>query len=408
MGFLGPSIHIALVTCTPFHLKIYPLTCNPFVDFCEVVHKSCYMLLQITGIEILVALGTSILVLIVMPQFDVLTNLFISGGVCIGTSFLHVVLRLQLEHWMIIFPICSIILVFTGYGLLSTDYYVRISSYVSDQEQDCYYYVALAIIASILISFNWWENSLQASNNIQDMLTELDAFRDSVFMITSLMRIAVTVGVYFFYYCLIAETRINWTAFTEITEATLEIGLGVFFLQAFCSAACHWFGVVACKIHAVKLSFAMPVSLTGPVTLIVGITLFLTQANTLVVAPETSYFSKVTGNYTPIDNPFLDFCSGLVKLKVSNSTPLILLELSNSICRTTLNSHYAVWPFSMLAIEGVCMWLGLITCTYYVWSMKVPRIERTSQLFVRRLYESAFIDQSLLLNTKMKVKNPER
>lgn len=356
------------------------------------------------------ALGTSILVLIVMPQFDVLTNLFISGGVCIGTALFHACLRLQLQTWMIIFPICSIILVLTGYSLLAIDYYVRISSYVSDQEQDCYYYVALAIFGSFLISFNWWENSLQASNvsKIQDMLNDLDGFRDSVFMITSLMRIAVTVGVYFLYYGLIAETRINWNAFTEITEDTLEIGLGVFFLQAFCSAACHWFGVVACKIHAVRISFAMPVSLTGPATLIVAIILFLAQASTLNVPPETSYLSEVTGNYTPIDNPFLDFCYGLVKLKVSNSTPLILLELSNSICRTTLNSHYAVWPFSILALEGVCMWLGLITCTYYVWSMKLPRIERTSQLFVRRLYESAFIDQSLLLNIKMKVKNPER
>lgn len=356
------------------------------------------------------ALGTSILVLIVMPQFDVLTNLFISGGVCIGTAFLHAFLRLQRESWMIIFPICSIILVFTGYGLLATDYYVRISSYVSDQEQDCYYYVALAIFASLLISLNWWENSLQASNKLQDMLTELDSFRDSAFMFTSLMRIAVTVGVYFLYYCLIAENqnRIDWNAFTKITEDTLEVGLGVFFLQVFCSAACHWFGVVACKIHAVRMSFAIPVSLTGPVTLIVAVTLFLTQAKTLVV-PEASYFSNpMTVNYTPIDNRFLDFCSGLVKFKVSNTTPIIVLELANSICRTTLNSHYAVWPFSMLALEGVCMWLGLITCAYYVWGMKVPRIERTSQLFVRRLYESAFIDQSLLLNTKMKVKNLER
>lgn len=351
------------------------------------------------------ALGTSILVLIVMPQFDVLTNLFISGGVCIGTAFFHAFFRLQNQRWMIIFPICSIILVLTGYSLLVTDYYVRISSYVSEQDQDCYYYVGLAILASLLISLNWWENSLQASGKIQDMLTELDGFRDSVFMITSLMRIAVTVGVYFFYYWPISKININWNAFTEITEDTLEVGLGVFFLQAFCSAACHWFGVVACKIHAVRLSFAMPVSLTGPVTLIVGITLFLSQARILAVTPETSIVSEV--NYTLIENPFVNFCNGLVKLKVSNSTPLILLELSNSICTTTLNSHYAVWPFSMLALEGICMWLGLITCAYYVWGMKVPRIERTSQLFVRRLYESAFIDQSLLLNTKMKVKSPE-
>lgn len=36
-------------------------------------------------------------------------------------------------------------------------------------------------------------------------------------------------------------------------------------------------------------------------------------------------------------------------------------------------------------------------------AFQVQRIERTSQLFVRRLYESAFIDLSLLLNTKMKL-----
>lgn len=350
----------------------------------QVITLPCFILLQISVFEILVALGTSVLVLIVMPQFDVLTNLFISGGVCIGTAFLNAIFRLQHKRWMIIFPICSIILVSIGYSLLAIDYYVRINSYTIDQKQDYYYYVGLAIFASLLISVNWWENSVQASNKMQDMLSELDAFRDSVFMLTSLLRIAITLGVYFLYYCLIAETRINWGAIREIKEHTLEVGLGVFFLQIFCSAACHWFGVVACKIHAVRMSFATPVSLTGPVTLIVGITLFLTQASSLNVAPETSYISAVTGNYTLIDNPFLDFCSGLVKLRASNSTSLILLELTNSICKTTLSSHYAVWPFSMLALEGVCMWLGLMTCTYYVWSMKVPRIERTSQLFVRR------------------------
>ncbi|KAJ8416019.1 hypothetical protein AAFF_G00380410 [Aldrovandia affinis] len=57
----------------------------------------------------------------------------------------------------------------------------------------------------------------------------------------------------------------------------------------------------------------------------------------------------------------------------------------------------------MLVLEGLCMWLALLCATYYVWNIKVQRIERTTQLFVRRLYESAFIDQSMLLNTKMKV-----
>ncbi|XP_036439164.1 chitin synthase 1 [Colossoma macropomum] len=353
-------------------------------------------------IEVLVAVGTAVLVLIVMPQFDVLTNLFICGGVCILTSILQIVFRLPQERWMIIFPVCSLILVLIGYTLLAVDYYVRISSHVVDQDENSYMYVGIAIFTSLLISLNWWENSLQASNNIQEMLSELDGFRDFVFMITSLLRIAVTVGIYFLYYGLIANPRIDFAEYSHIKDEALQVGLGLFFLQAFCSAACHWFGVVACKIHAVRMSFAFPVSLTGPVTLIIGLALFLTKAGNLDVGTHIIY-----ANYTPIDNPFLDFCAGLKKLQNSNTTSVVLLELSNSICRTSLNSHYALWPFSMLVLEGFCMWLGLIACTYYVWSMKVPRIERTSQLFVRRLYESAFINQSLLLNIKMKVKYPD-
>uniref|UniRef100_A0A8B9JJK8 chitin synthase n=1 Tax=Astyanax mexicanus TaxID=7994 RepID=A0A8B9JJK8_ASTMX len=382
-------------------LKYYLRFCIYVLFRTHVVNLSS-LLFKICLIESLVAIGTAVLVLIVMPQFDVLTNLFIGGGVCIVTSILQIVFRLQHQRWMIIFPICSLILVLIGYSLLATDYYVRISSLVLKDANEYFMYVGIAIPASLLISLNWWENCLQASGNIQEMLSELDGFRDFVFMITSLLRIAITLGAYFLYYGLIAKPGINFSLFTETPEDAVQIGLGIFFLQAFCSAACHWFGVVACKIHAVRMSFAFPVSLTGPVTLIVGIALFVSKAGNLDAGMQIVYF-----NFTPIENPFLDFCYGLDSLKSSNATPVVLLELSNSICRTSLNSNYALWPFSMLAIEGVCMWLGLVTCTYYVWNMKVPRIERTSQLFVRRLYESAFIDLSMLLNTKMKVKNPD-
>lgn len=74
-------------------------------------------LFQICAIECLVSLGTSVLVLVVMPQFDVLTNLFISGGVCIVSAILQIVYRLQRETWKIIFPICSLILTVVGNSL---------------------------------------------------------------------------------------------------------------------------------------------------------------------------------------------------------------------------------------------------------------------------------------------------
>ncbi|XP_065106046.1 chitin synthase 1 [Paramisgurnus dabryanus] len=350
-------------------------------------------------IESLVALGTAILVLIVMPQFDILTNLCIPGGTCILSSVLQIVFRLQRDRWMIIYPICSLILVISGYVLVAVEYYVRVSSFVPFQEAEGYLYIGIAIFASLLISLNWWENPFRASSNIQEMLNELDGFRDTVYLVTSLLRIGITMAVYFLYYTF-TEPGIDWGAFSKAKSA-VDIGLVVFFLQAFCSAACHWFGVVACKIHAVKFGFALPVSFCGPATLILGITLFLIQVD----KTDHTVSNIITSipNYTVIENPFWAFCSQLANIKDNNSTSVVMVEISNSICQTTLNSPYALWPFSMLALEGVCMWLGLLSCTYYVWKLKVQRIERTSQLFVRRLYESAFIDLSLLLNTKMKV-----
>ncbi|XP_034536216.1 chitin synthase 1 [Notolabrus celidotus] len=340
-------------------------------------------------IECLVSLGTSILVLVVMPRFDVLTNLFISGGVCIVSAILQIVFRLQREKWKILFPICSLVLTVAGYCLLGIDYYVRVDSYVDRQSTDCFSFIALGIFASLLVSFCWWENPLQATNSMQDTLSELDGFRDFVFVISSILRILVIGAVYLIYHVLIEET-ITWEDFNlgDNDWLLLQSGLVLFFLQAFCSAACHWFGVVACKIHAVRMSFALPVCFTGPAVLLLGMILFVTEAQSLDGAKQGS---------------IPEFCESLTLLSHRNTTPVILLEITRSICQTSLNSYYLQWPFLMLALEGVCMWSGFVTCTYYVWKIKVQRIERTSQLFVRRLYESAFIDLSLLLNTKMKV-----
>ncbi|XP_035011461.2 chitin synthase 1 [Hippoglossus stenolepis] len=357
--------------------------------FKSFIQPNMKTLFFVCAIECLVSLGTSVLVLVVMPQFDVLTNLFISGGVCIVSAILQIVFRLQRKTWKIVFPLCSLILTLAGYCLLGVDFYVRVSSYVDRQSPNCFIYVGLGIFSSLLISLCWWENPLQATNQMQEKLSELDGFRDFVFVISSILRIIVIGGVYLIYYVLI-DKSIVWADFNMQNDdwLLLQTGLGLLFVQAFCSAACHWFGVVACKIHAVRMSFALPVCCAGPATLLLGLILFITEVDKLKGAQHGS---------------IQEFCESLVHLSQTNTTPVVILEITRSICRTSLNSYYLQWPFSMLALEGVCMWSGFVTCTYYVWKIKVQRIERTSQLFVRRLYESAFIDLSLLLNTKMKV-----
>ncbi|KAI3377097.1 hypothetical protein L3Q82_000295 [Scortum barcoo] len=200
--------------------------------FKSFVQPNMKTMLFICTIECLVSLGTSILVLVVMPQFDVLTNLFISGGVCIVSAILQIIFRLQRETWKIVFPICSLLLTVAGYCLVGIDYYVRVSSYVDRQSPDCFIYIAVGIFASLLVSLCWWENPLQATNRMQDKLSELDGFRDFVFVITSILRIMVIGGVYLIYHVLIEKT-IVWSNFNlgGKEEELLQIGLGLFFLQ---------------------------------------------------------------------------------------------------------------------------------------------------------------------------------
>uniref|UniRef100_A0A3Q1F005 chitin synthase n=1 Tax=Acanthochromis polyacanthus TaxID=80966 RepID=A0A3Q1F005_9TELE len=386
-------------------MLVFCLVCPNFLVFLKSLWRCAFKsfvrpnmktMAFICAIECLVSLGTSVLVLVVMPEFDVLTNLFISGGVCITSAILQIVFKLQREPWRITYPVCSLILIVAGYCLLGIDYYVRAHSHVAGETTHCFTFVAIGICASLLVSLCWWENPLQATNRVQDTLSELDGFRDFVFIISSILRIIVIAGVYLVYHVLIVKS-ITWSNFNlGNKEWELLKSTKYFFCilsQAFCSAACHWFGVVACKIHAVRMGFALPVCCTGPAVLLVGLILFLTQAQTLGGDKTVN----ITGDFSS------SFCENLKYQSLKNTSPMTLLEVTHSICQTSLNSYYLQWPFSMLALEGLCMWTGFLTCTYYVWKTKVQRIERTSQLFVRRLYESAFIDQSLLLNTKIKV-----
>lgn len=132
-----------------------------------------------------------------------------------------------------------------------------------------------------------------------------------------------------------------------------------FLSKAICSAACHWFGVVACKIHAVKMSFALPVCCTGPAVLLLGMALFLTQVQKLDGAEHgsmTGEFSSFVVNLHDLNSCLwsaqttcckcdsnvmfiAEFCESLVYVSHRNTTPVVLLEITRSICRTSLGRY---------------------------------------------------------------------
>ncbi|KAK6489131.1 chitin synthase chs-2-like [Huso huso] len=343
-------------------------------------------MLAICLIESLVSCGTSLLALVAMPYFDILTNLFILGSVCFFSSVFQAAFHLQKNAWKIIFPICSVVFVLGGYVLLGLDYYIRKTSIITNgNSPNDYLYVGLGIFATILVSLNWWENSFQASNKLHNALAELEGFRDFLFMISSILRTAV-IGIVFAV-CITVE-GFSWSDFSKFPADTVQRGVGLFLLQAFASAVCHWFGVVGCKIHAVRCSFALPVVLTTPAVVIAFVVSFLIQFNNIL---QNNVNATIGG-----------FCSDFYDYKLMNTSKLVLDEISNSICHTSVR-YNEPWGPAVMGLEGLCWWVGLLCSTYYIWTQKFQRIERTTQIFVRRLYEAAFIDQSLLLNTRMKI-----
>ncbi|XP_058874904.1 chitin synthase chs-2-like [Acipenser ruthenus] len=343
-------------------------------------------MLVICLIESLVSFGTSLLALVAMPHFDILTSLFILGSVCFFSSIFQAAFHLQKKAWKIIFPICSVVFVLAGYILLGLDYYIRSTSTITNgNSSKDYLYVGLGIFASILVSLNWWENAFQAGNKLDNALTELEGFRDFVFMISSILRTAV-IGIVFAVY--ITIEGIDWSVFSKVPADTVQRGVGLFLLQAFASAVCHWFGVVGCKIHAVRCSFALPVVLTTPAVVIAFVASFMVQFNNIL---ENNVNATIGG-----------FCLDFYDYKLMNTSKLVLDEISNSICHTSVR-YNEPWGPAVMGLEGLCWWVGLLCSTYYIWTQKLQRIERTTQIFVRRLYEAAFIDQSLLLNTRMKI-----
>ncbi|XP_036439405.1 chitin synthase chs-2-like [Colossoma macropomum] len=81
----------------------------------------------------------------------------------------------------------------------------------------------------------------------------------------------------------------------------------------------------------------------------------------------------------------------------------MVTDLTLRVCGQTVYSEGSVVGYALLGSSLVSWWVGLVLCTLYIWFLGTNRIERTKDLFVRSLYEAAFIDQSMLLNTRFEV-----
>ncbi|RXN13553.1 hypothetical protein ROHU_029004 [Labeo rohita] len=240
--------------------------------------------------------------------------------------------------------------------------------------------VGLAIVGAICVSVNWWENysTLFAGSFLEDISRDIAQSRNVVCIISSLIRILVTSAVVAAYVPLSGQ---EWKSVKLVFE-TVVVSLVA--IQLISSALCHWFAVVACKMHALRRCFILPMYLASITVLAV----FLVPV--MVRLPESNQ------NFTCLEN-----------FQPESSDEWLRLMLNDAI--KTLNArdivvHMKIGGLACLGCSALSWWLGLVLSTVYVWYLKIHRIERTQDLFVRRTYEGAFMEQSMLLNARFEIR----
>ncbi|XP_059504833.1 chitin synthase chs-1-like [Stegostoma tigrinum] len=340
-------------------------------------------------IEALVAFGTSILVLVCMPHFDIITNLYILNGVCLFPAFLQVVFQLKPFRSSMLLPLVGFGFVFLGLLLFILAHNLQQHS---EEVKHINPYVALAVVALIFVSFNWWENFMSYCKigRMETIRENLRCTRNVTYVCTSTVRILVVGTVVVAW---IPMKQYKWEDVKTVSQFNLKIVLCLFGIQGISSALCHWFGVLVCKMHAVRRSFAVPSILATPVVFF---------AFLIVLYDSFGKYGKAdTFNLTGL-------CHNLKISNNSDAVQILLLEIPRSLCRGQAILISNKMGLALLGSLAVCFWLGLIFSTFYVWGQHIQRIERTSQLFVRRLYEAAFMEQSMLLNTRVHKKNEKK
>lgn len=332
-------------------------------------------------VESVVALGATLLTVVSMPNFDIITNVMLLNSVCVLSAAFQVSAEcIAKERKRIItLPIMAIVLIFLGYLLFALGFLLEDEKMTAS--------VALAILGSVLVSLNWWENysTLFNISFLENISEDIGKSRNMVCILSSIVRMLVTtavVGVY------VPSSGYEWSSVKALKSEDRDLILSLIFTQIVSSAVCHWFVVVACKMHALRSSFAVPMYLASVVVLavILGPVVFFYLNSEY---QNTTYHCQNLDSNNSFKGP--EWALRLVK------------DITRTMCARNSMQNFDTATLGFLGSSTISWWLGLILSTVYIWFLHIQRIERTQDLFVRRLYEGAFLEQSMLLNTRFEI-----
>ncbi|GAA6106472.1 chitin synthase chs-2-like [Tachysurus ichikawai] len=352
------------------------------ITFKDSKTPSTQTLLWIVAVETLVALGSSVLTLVSMPRFDVLTNVMLLNGISTLSAVLQVVAN-AVAHGrrrFIATSLAAVIFSIAGFIFFVANYLRK-----QDGDKDIGLFVGLAIGGIFLVSLNWWENYAMLFNIVlfQNTIRDIKRSRNFVNIVASLVRITVTSTVLGAYVKLSGQ---DWSSVLNVEKFTEILVLSLFAIQVLASALCRYMAVVACKMHAVRRSFLIPMIFTSPAMVgAFALAIWIPVSN-----QQNASFSDYCSTFAIVPKPGLDVVR------------LLLSDLTRGMCHHISDKDTSV-GFGLLGLSLVSWWLGLVLCTLYIWFLNMGRIARTKDLFVCDIYEAAFIDQSMLLNTKFEI-----
>ncbi|XP_054462584.1 chitin synthase chs-2-like [Anoplopoma fimbria] len=347
--------------------------------------------------EFLVAMGAAILTIVAMPHLDIVTNVTILNGVAVLSALLQAITQCTAKerNRFLVPSIFAFLLILLGYVLFLFLYITK-----DPTDTKMIIWVGLATGGTFLMSFNWWENyfRLISENNssvfLKALCKDVKTCQNMLHILSSLLRIAVTAGVLGAY---VPLAKMDWYILTSIPSRETKIIAIITGVQLFSSALCCWFSLVACKMHALRRCFILPLYLASLAVMV------------LYVVPVIVFYQdyRISLNGTAIN--FTGYCHEVVdgrNQSLNGSVfPQLVLDVTHSLCFLDMSK---INDIGILTGSAVSWWLGLVLATLHLWYLNVYRIQRTQDIFVRRLFEGAFIEQSLLLNTRFDIQTRNR
>ncbi|XP_036440672.1 chitin synthase chs-1-like, partial [Colossoma macropomum] len=332
-------------------------------------------------VESVVAFGEVLLTVLAMPHFDIVTNVMILNSVSILSAVLQVVAQCRAKERkrLIMLPVSSIIFILLGYVLFIVSYLVT-----EDSRSEVRKSVGLAICGSICISLNWWENysTLFKIPLLEEISKDIAKTRNVVCILSSLVKVLITAAVVG-----VSVPLPEWVSLKSVPVKVSTTVFGLVAIQIVSSAMCRWFVVVACKMHAMRRCFLAPMYLASVAVLIV--------------------FLIPLGTVHQQSNSSCTFC-GNRPARAQNSITMwfssLMADVTGTLCARPIVSEMKITGLVVLGLYALSWWLGLMLSTVYIWFLKIQRIERTQDLFSKQMYEGAFLEQSMLLNTRFEIR----